>query len=303
VTYRGVFPPGYQIQSPGLDGPLVHAKALRQQLMLLKSSYHVISPDDFLHWIEGETSLPPRSALLTCDDALRNTLTEMVPVLQDLGLRCLFFATGASAESSPSMLWYEELYLMLLDAAQPFALSLPEADVSVTIGAGDQKHPCWWNLVQQLSRFDKAARRRLLSEISSQLNLAGDWREKVTRDSALASRFLTLDLGGLRQLAAAGMTLGAHSLSHPILAKASRDLAWQEISESRSAMETALGQTIWAFAYPFGNTARVTKRDVQLAEGWLSVCLHECWWWIWREIRPIRRVACSCHCRHEFIGI
>ncbi len=62
------------------------------------------------------------------------------------------------------------------------------------------------------------------------------------------------------------MTIGAHSLSHPILAHASPDLAWREISESRSALEQALGQTIWAFAYPFGDESAVTRREMQMAE-------------------------------------
>jgi peptidoglycan/xylan/chitin deacetylase (PgdA/CDA1 family) len=62
------------------------------------------------------------------------------------------------------------------------------------------------------------------------------------------------------------MTIGAHSLSHPVLARASEELAWREISESRSVLEKALGQTIWAFGYPFGNAAAVTGRDLRLAE-------------------------------------
>jgi hypothetical protein len=62
------------------------------------------------------------------------------------------------------------------------------------------------------------------------------------------------------------MAVGAHSVSHPILACASKELAWREISESRSVLERVLGQTVWAFAYPFGNAATVTGRDLRLAE-------------------------------------
>jgi peptidoglycan/xylan/chitin deacetylase (PgdA/CDA1 family) len=62
------------------------------------------------------------------------------------------------------------------------------------------------------------------------------------------------------------MSIGAHSLSHPILARAPEDVAWREISESRSVLEKALGQTVWAFGYPFGNAATVTARDLRLAE-------------------------------------
>jgi peptidoglycan/xylan/chitin deacetylase (PgdA/CDA1 family) len=266
VTYHGVFPAGYEPRNPALDGNLVSAESLRRQLQLLKKHYHVIAPEDFRHWIEGGSALPPRSVLLTCDDALRNTLTEMVPILQELGLSGLFFATAASAEPAPSMLWYEELYLMLLETAEPIALNLPEARIVLNLPAANEKHSCWWNLVEQLSRFDRQARREFLDQIRSQLGLPETWREKFVSDVTLASRFLTLDLAGLRQLAAAGMTVGAHSLSHPILAKSSQDAAWQEISESRSALENALGQKIWAFGYPFGNAATVRRREVRMAE-------------------------------------
>ena len=48
--------------------------------------------------------------------------------------------------------------------------------------------------------------------------------------------------------------------------QAQDDLAWREISESRSVIEKVLGRTVWAFGYPFGNAATVTRRDLRLAE-------------------------------------
>jgi peptidoglycan/xylan/chitin deacetylase (PgdA/CDA1 family) len=288
VTYHGVFPSGYEIRNSALDGNLMHAEALRRQLELLKRRYHVITPDEFLRWSElqwseeksgdGKSSqekraavkqsLPPRSILLTCDDALRNTLTEMVPILHDFGLSCLFFATGASAEPTPSMLWYEELYLMVLDAAGPIALNLPEAGISINNVSPrpKQRHAFWWSLVENFSQFSAPSRREFLNRIQQQLGLSENWRSKFVEDTRLAARFLTLDKSGLQQLAAAGMGVGAHSLSHPIFARASDDLAWQEISGSKTVLEKALGQPVWAFGYPFGNTATVTRRDLNFAE-------------------------------------
>lgn len=266
VTYHGVFPTGYEVRSPALDGNLVRADSLRRQLQLLTKRYIVITPEDFLQWSEEKLSLPPRSILLTCDDALRNTLTEMVPILQEFGLSCLFFATGASADEMPSMLWYEELYLMLLDAEEPVSLRLPEAGISVARIGPSEKHMCWWRMVERLSQFDRELRRGFLGQIRDQLKLSETWREQFVQNTNLAGRFITLDRAGLRQLAAAGMAVGAHSVSHPILACASKELAWREISESRSVLERALGQTVWAFAYPFGNAGTVTGRDLRLAE-------------------------------------
>ena len=266
VTYHGVFPPGYEVRSPALDGNLVSAASFKRQLQLLKKRYYVISPDDFLGWVEGGHQLPPRSVLLTCDDALQNTLTGMLPILQELGLPCLFFATGASVESERSMLWYEELYLMLLDGTEPVFLSFPQEQIVMNISVDNEKRSCWWNLVERLSRFDRQARRELLDQIRSQLKLPEDWKERVVSDARLAARFQVLNLAGLQQLVAAGMTFGAHSLSHPVLARAPEEVAWREISESRAALENALGRTVWAFGYPFGNAATVSAREIRLAE-------------------------------------
>ncbi len=148
----------------------------------------------------------------------------MAPILQEFGLTCLFFATGASADETPSMLWYEELYLMLLDARDCVSLTLSDTgSIGVTPIAPDQRHASWWNLVNHLSRFDRESRRKFLDQVRDQLKLSGNWSDQYVQDSTLAARFLILDRAGLRQLAAAGMTIGAHSLSHPILARTSRN--------------------------------------------------------------------------------
>lgn len=192
----------------------------------------------------------------------------MVPILRDFGVPCLFFATGASEGSPPATLWYEELYLMLLDTAGPIALDLPDAGVSIDIGAArpKQRHVYWWNLVETLSQFSAQSRRDMLNRIRQQLRLSESWQSKIIEDSTLAARFLILDRSGLRQLAAAGMTIGAHTLSHPILARTSDDLAWHEISENKIALENTLGQAVWALGYPFGTASSVTPRDLQFAE-------------------------------------
>jgi peptidoglycan/xylan/chitin deacetylase (PgdA/CDA1 family) len=266
VTYHGVFPDGYELRNTSLDGNLVHADALRRQLRLLTRRYHVISPADFLRWSEGTQSLPPRSILLTCDDALQNTVSVMVPILQEFGVQCLFFATGASADQKPSMLWYEELYLMLLETSLPLRLNIPEAQVDVGFVSPDERHAYWWSLVERFSCFDQAARRSFLDQVRDQLSLPSRWRAQVAENSAAASRFLILNRAGLLQLAASGMSVGAHSMSHPILARTSDELAWQEVSESKRVLEQALGQTVWAFGYPFGNGSTVSVRDMRFAK-------------------------------------
>jgi peptidoglycan/xylan/chitin deacetylase (PgdA/CDA1 family) len=264
LTYHGVLPAGYRIVDRALDGSLVSADSFRRQLRFLKNQYNVISPEEFLLWCEAEHELPPRSVLLTCDDGLRNSLYDMLPILQEAGLTCLFFVTGASLINTPTMLWYEELYLMFLAGPENFTLELLEIGLQ-TCADRREKRSLWWELVRRLSHYDLDRRRSLLERIRMQLGLSERWDGEYREDPA-CRRFLVLNEDELRQLAGAGMCIGAHTLSHPVLSHSSPEVAWSEISDCKNNLEQTLGQKMSALAYPFGDSLSVTVREIEMAE-------------------------------------
>ncbi|HUJ95367.1 MAG TPA: polysaccharide deacetylase family protein [Terriglobales bacterium] len=266
LTYHGVWPREYGGVDPNLDGSLVSADSFRRQLALLRDRYRVISPEQFLLWQKQEMELPPRSVLLTCDDGLVNTLGEMLPVLHEFQIECLFFVTGASISGLPAMLWHEELHLMLLSVAGHFKLELDQIGLRCAVASSQEKSDLCWRLVTVLSGLDGEARRRLLNAIRVQLGLPEDWASKYLHDPSYSCRFRLLDQPGLRELQAAGMAIGAHTLSHSMLSQLPTQSAWREISESRCRLERALGEPVWALAYPFGYPRAVTRRDQMLAQ-------------------------------------
>ena len=70
----------------------------------------------------------------------------------------------------------------------------------------------------------------------------------------------------LKQLADAGMSIGAHTRSHTVLSVCSDEESRREIQDSKNDIERVLGQSIWAFAYPFGGPATVGERELRLAQ-------------------------------------
>ena len=56
----------------------------------------------------------------------------------------------------------------------------------------------------------------------------------------------------LRRLARAGVTLGAHTRTHPLLDRIEPDCAWREAVGSRADLEREVGPTPPVFAYPGG---------------------------------------------------
>ena len=265
ITYHGVLPEGYQVSDAQQDGSLVSAENLRSQLRLLKECYHVVCPDQVRDWIVDGKELPPLAILLTCDDGLRSALTGMVPILQEEELSCLFFVLGASVGESSRILWYEELYL-LMAAAPGGSYSFDAPKIDFELGDRTQRRSAWWKLVKKLSQYDQARRDRFIEAsrlkfgVAEGCNAAG-WLSETQRH-----RFALLNGDDLRQLVDQGMSIGSHTLNHPILSQQTSDEAWREISESRSVLEDALRKPVWALAYPFGDPASVTNREMQMAE-------------------------------------
>jgi peptidoglycan/xylan/chitin deacetylase (PgdA/CDA1 family) len=266
VTYHGVRPPGYETVDPAFDGNLVSADVLRRQLRFLKAHYTVISPEDALAWIEGRRELLSRSVLLTCDDGLLNCLTDMLPVLQEEGLKCLFFVTGASATDSRTSLWYEELYVRLLHApAGHFEISSEGIAIQGVLGSREDRRAIWWDSVKRLSQGNEESRVSFLRALRTQFSVES-LASTFEKSPVSCRRFGLLTRSELQELAAAGMTIGSHTLSHPLLSLMPPDLAYGEISESRMRIESVLQKTVWAFAYPFGDSQSVTPQVLAMPQ-------------------------------------
>jgi peptidoglycan/xylan/chitin deacetylase (PgdA/CDA1 family) len=269
VTYHGVLPPGYEPVDAAFDGNLITADTLRLQIRLLKSQYKIVSPEDVLAWregtLEGAGELPPRAVLLTCDDGLLNCLTDMLPVLQQEEVTCLFFVTGASTARSRAMLWYEDLFLLFLGGTAGH-LEIPAEGGAIqgVLGTLAQRRAAWWDAVKRLSQMNSQTRISVLWAARSQLGAEAKPGFDPD-DPPSCRRFGLMTVDELRQLASAGMSIGAHTLSHPLLSQTPPEIAREEIFGSKTVLESALQQRVWALAYPFGDPQSVTPQVLSMA--------------------------------------
>jgi len=263
LTYHGILPSDYESSDSHIDGNLVTAKAFRLQLEFLKRQYNVIHPEQFHSWLKGEENLPDRAVLLTCDDGLKNCVTEMLPLLQSFNLSCLFFVTGACLDSSPSILWNDELWLWLRTGDG--RLSFDIAGKRFYAKTFAHKRSLWWMVVNELSSFDHQRRNELLREIKDQLCSSAS-RSATCLSTSQQDRFLLLSPFELQQLSKAGMSIGAHTLSHPVLSKCDEASARSEILWCKQRLENFCGKEIWALAFPFGDSKSAGSREYDLAQ-------------------------------------
>ncbi|HEY2386248.1 MAG TPA: polysaccharide deacetylase family protein, partial [Candidatus Binatia bacterium] len=124
--------------------------------------------------------------------------------------------------------------------------SLPRGAVLVTV---DDGCPCIYDRVAPIARRHGIP---LIAFVP-----AGELREdggtppaaKATDPDARITR------GELRELARAGVVIGSHSYTHRSFARLSPDEARFEAEKSRAILQSESGQSVEAFAYPFGTRA------------------------------------------------
>ncbi|AQW49776.1 polysaccharide deacetylase [Streptomyces hygroscopicus] len=76
---------------------------------------------------------------------------------------------------------------------------------------------------------------------------------------------LMLDWGQVRELAGAGVEIGAHSHTHPQLDQLSDARLWFEVAHCRDLLTAELGRPPVSFAYPYGYSSRRVRRVVRSA--------------------------------------
>jgi peptidoglycan/xylan/chitin deacetylase (PgdA/CDA1 family) len=69
------------------------------------------------------------------------------------------------------------------------------------------------------------------------------------------------EMEALREVA----DLQSHTILHPILSRCTDDRAWDEISRSRSDLESAFALRVFALSYPNGTPADFGTREVEMA--------------------------------------
>ncbi|AZO77892.1 MULTISPECIES: polysaccharide deacetylase family protein [unclassified Bosea (in: a-proteobacteria)] len=228
---------------------------LDRALTLIRAQgYDIVSLDEALARLADPK--PGRFFVaLTFDDGYRDNLDHAWPVLAKHGAPWTLYVVRGFAERT-ARLWWLELE-EAIRALPRIALDLPDGRFDAPGGSDTQKQKAFDQLYWRLRKGPEAI---LLSTISGLAAQAGiDPVALVERECLPAET--------LRSLAGApGVTIGAHTLSHPMLAKHPEEVARREIIESKTWLEEVLERPIRHFAYPVGDPTSAGPREFALAQ-------------------------------------
>jgi peptidoglycan/xylan/chitin deacetylase (PgdA/CDA1 family) len=191
---------------------------------------------------------------LTFDDGYRDNVEQAWPVLAKHGAPWTLFVTPGFADRT-ARLWWLELEEAIL-ALPCLDLALPGGRFTARTETVAEKNRAFAGLYWRLRKGPEAILLSAISDLSQQAGL--DPAALVERDC--------LPWETLRSLSGApGVSIGAHTLTHPMLAKHDAETARREIAESKARLEKELGLAVHHFAYPVGDPGSAGAREFALA--------------------------------------
>lgn len=225
--------------------PALGIEVFERQMTYIAGAYRVLTVEELVDRMRRH-ALPRNALAITFDDGYRDTLSHAAPILARHGLPAtIFLATGFIGTSEVP--WFDRV-------AMAFKLtSVPAFEAP-------------WGEILPLP--DQAARLRALEAALARLKRSRepDFARDLERvlDSLGVSdprcfKNLMLSWDDVHALAGLGFSLGAHTVTHPILSRVSASRARAEIHGSRAMIESACGGPPAAFAYPNGGSADYTE--------------------------------------------
>lgn len=262
-----VLTPAEQEQSSSLDGMVIRENTYLALLAYLQKHFDVVSLGAFLGETNGAKDSSGPRCLITFDDGWVDTYSRAFPGLRKYRLPAVvFLATGTIG--SRGGFWVEHVKRAWRN---PEARGAIQAAMRDGDGASNSALPDLEGAVEWLKRMPTLQRNEILS---SALTANASACARTAADERIDA-MLTWDQA--RDMSAAGIELGAHTVNHPLLSYEDAASVEMELKASKQAIEERLGKRVRAFAYPNGDWNERVREQVAAAGFECAFTTHSAW--------------------------
>ena len=254
LTYHRVDEPSAR---PDLLPSLLSATpaAFQAQVRCLAERFRPVSMAEVLEASRRPTRLPPRAVLVTFDDGYRDFDRHAWPILRAAGVPVTLFVPTAYPGRQIDEFWWDRLWAALRSTSRRDRLMTPSG--ALPLGTAANRADAMRELRTWIKRIDDRTAMSEVDRIVGELGPSGGPASPAAGPAASpaagqAAGPALLDWDALRRLALEGVTLAAHTRTHPLLDRVDRDRAVAEIEGSREDLEREIGPTPPVLAYPSG---------------------------------------------------
>jgi peptidoglycan/xylan/chitin deacetylase (PgdA/CDA1 family) len=239
-------PEGYWYADPHL---CVSPEAFERHVRYLAENYVVLPLPDVTRALRERRPLPGNTVAITFDDGYADNLAA-ARVLHRYDANGTFYITaGCLAGGDP--FWPSELRFLLAHVpGDRLEVDIDGEQVTFPLGSEPERKRALVRLTSLFKSYPIPVRERMRDSIRAQATRTDMPRVMLTWD----------ELGEMRQL---GMTIGAHTMTHPNLPSAGIEAAAAEIGGSKRRLQHALGAPVTMFSYPNGGAERYFTPELE----------------------------------------
>lgn len=206
-----------------------------EQLIWLKRHFKVL-PLPTAFSLAQTKMLPKNVVVITIDDGFYDCFAYVYPLLKKHQLTATFFISTAGLEKG--YLWENQISSAIFHA--PTELTQLELQQQTFLIGNLADRRASITAITELAKYQPLKQRQLMiDDILKQCNCLVHLHQFLTKDQIIVMH-------------QNGMTIGAHTVHHPILALETYETAQQEIADSKQLLEQIIESPIEFFAYPNG---------------------------------------------------
>lgn len=234
------------------DDVITMKEDFEQQCKNISENYNVVNYDDIKNLLDKKEKIPKNTLLMTFDDGYIDFKDVALSILNKYRLKSTLFIVPTYTNNS-HVAWWEKISYMIKNTSKEQIL------FNEDLGVVDIKENINYKInviLEKLKSYSDDKKNDLIYKLEKECEIDFDERE--------LSKKLFLNWNDIRSITKSGVTIGCHSLTHPILTKTTQKALNKEIVESKNIIESELSDEINLFSYPNGRKNDFNKQIVDM---------------------------------------
>ncbi|MGE5498036.1 MAG: polysaccharide deacetylase family protein, partial [Syntrophothermus sp.] len=247
----------HRIANDPLDTQLltVTPENFDEHLKVLKNNFNIVPLSSLIRSVK-EKSIEPRTIAITFDDGYLDNYTYALPLLEKQRVPATIFVTAGMVGSQEEFWWdaLERILFVNNNLPQRLNLSSDKETYDLSLVSPTDKFKAY-EIIHSILKNQSVSERSEL--INALLNWGG-----LSKEGRQSHRIMNQE--ELKKISVSPyIEIGSHTVSHQKLSSLGYNEQYQELSNSRTLLESIINKPVTTLSYPFGSLGDINNDTIR----------------------------------------